>query len=89
MWSIAALVHVLERKGVLTQQEVQDAIRELRRQTPKSEQANPPWTRSHEWAAALGQALCSGFAWYASRHVVRLAVEWLHRQGREAIHPAV
>ena len=42
MWSIAALVQVLERKGVLTKQELRDAITELRRQTPKAEQANPP-----------------------------------------------
>jgi hypothetical protein len=42
MWSIAALVEVLERKGVVTKQEVRDAISQLRRQTPQAEQANPP-----------------------------------------------
>ena len=42
MWSIAALVEVLERKGLLSKQEVRDAIADLRRQTPKAEQANPP-----------------------------------------------
>ena len=34
MWSIAALVEVLKRKGLLTKQEVRDTITELRRQTP-------------------------------------------------------
>jgi hypothetical protein len=42
MWSIAGLVDVLERKGLLTKQEVREAITELRRQTPNAEQANPP-----------------------------------------------
>ena len=42
MWSIAALVEVLERKGLLTKQEVRDVIIELRRRTPKAEQTNPP-----------------------------------------------
>jgi hypothetical protein len=42
MWSIAALVEVFERKGLLTKQEVRDVITELRRQTPKADQANPP-----------------------------------------------
>ncbi len=34
MWEIAALVEVLERKGVLTRQEIYDAINELRRREP-------------------------------------------------------
>jgi hypothetical protein len=42
MWSIAGLVEVLECKGLLTKQEVRDAINQLRRQTPQAEQANPP-----------------------------------------------
>ena len=41
MWSIAALVEVLERKGLLTKQEVRDVVTELRQQTPKAEQASP------------------------------------------------
>ena len=42
MWSIPGLVKVLERKGVLTKQEVREAIIELRRQTLGADQANPP-----------------------------------------------
>ncbi len=34
MWEITALVEVLERKGVLTRQEIYDAINELRRREP-------------------------------------------------------
>ena len=34
MWEIAALVDVLERKGVLTRQEIYDAITELRQRHP-------------------------------------------------------
>ena len=32
MWETAALVELLERKGILTKQEVLDMIQELRRQ---------------------------------------------------------
>src|SRR2546422_2052962 len=39
MWEIAALVEVLERKGVCTKQEVLDMIQELRR---KHHKAVPP-----------------------------------------------
>jgi hypothetical protein len=39
MWSIASLVEVLERKGLLTKQEVREVITELRQQTPKAHQA--------------------------------------------------
>ncbi len=35
MWEVAALVEVLERKGVLTRQEIYDAITELRQWHPK------------------------------------------------------
>ena len=42
MWSIAALVEVLERKGLLTKQEVRDVITELRQQTPHAAQSSPP-----------------------------------------------
>ena len=34
MWEIAALVEVLERKGILTKQEVLDMIQELRQREP-------------------------------------------------------
>ena len=40
--SIAGLVEVLEQKGILTKQEVRDAITNLRRHTPMAEQAIPP-----------------------------------------------
>ena len=36
MWEIAALVELLERKGILTKQEVLEMIQELRRKTPKA-----------------------------------------------------
>ena len=34
MWEIAALVEVLERKGILTKQDVLDMIQELRQREP-------------------------------------------------------
>lgn len=36
MWEMAALVEVLERKGICTKQEVLDMIQELRRKNPKA-----------------------------------------------------
>jgi len=36
MWEMAALVEVLEKKGVLKKQDIFDAIRELRRKNPKA-----------------------------------------------------
>ena len=36
MWEHAALVEVLERKGVLTRQEIYDAINELRQRHPEA-----------------------------------------------------
>ncbi len=36
MWENAALVELLERKGVLTKQEVLDMIQELRRKQPQA-----------------------------------------------------
>ncbi len=39
MWETAALVELLERKGILTKQEVLDMIQELRLREPR---ANPP-----------------------------------------------
>ncbi len=36
MWEMAALVEVLEKKGVLTKQDILDAIRELRRKNPQA-----------------------------------------------------
>ncbi len=36
MWETSALVEVLERKGILTRQDVLDAIRELRRKHPRA-----------------------------------------------------
>ncbi len=36
MWEVAALVEVLERKGVLTRQEIYDAITELRQHHPEA-----------------------------------------------------
>ena len=46
MWETAALVEVLEKKGLLTKQDILDAIRELRRKNPKAriplELGDPP-----------------------------------------------
>ncbi len=39
MWETSALVELLERKGILTKQEVLDMIKELRLREPT---ANPP-----------------------------------------------
>ncbi len=36
MWEMAALVEVLEKKGVLKKQDILDAIRELRRKNPQA-----------------------------------------------------
>ena len=37
MWEIAALVELLEKKGVLTRKEVLEMIRTLQERTPKAE----------------------------------------------------
>ena len=37
MWEMAALVKVLERKGILTEREILDTIEELRRTAPKGQ----------------------------------------------------
>ncbi len=36
MWEMAALVEVLEKKGLLTKQDILDAIQELRRKNPQA-----------------------------------------------------
>ncbi len=36
MWETSALVELLERKGVLTRQEIYDAINELRQRHPEA-----------------------------------------------------
>ena len=36
MWEMAALVEVLEKKGLLTKQDILDAIRELRKKNPQA-----------------------------------------------------
>ena len=36
MWEVAALIEVLEKKGLLTKQDILDAIRELRRKNPQA-----------------------------------------------------
>ena len=36
MWEVAALIEVLEKKGVMKKQEILDAIRELRQKNPKA-----------------------------------------------------
>ena len=36
MWEVAALIEVLEKKGVLNKKEILDAIRELRQKNPQA-----------------------------------------------------
>ena len=36
MWEVAALIEVLEEKGVMKKQDILDAIRELRQKNPKA-----------------------------------------------------
>jgi len=36
MWEVAALIEVLEKKGVMKKQDILDAIRELRQKNPKA-----------------------------------------------------
>ena len=36
MWEVAALVELLERKGLLTRQEIYDTIHELRQRHPEA-----------------------------------------------------
>ncbi len=52
MWEIAALVEVLERKGVLTKQDVLDMIQELRQREPTG---RPPRRRRREATDVSGQ----------------------------------
>ena len=37
MWEVAALIEVLEKKGVMKRQDILDAIRELRKMNPQSQ----------------------------------------------------
>ena len=46
MWEIAALVEVLERKRVLTRQEIYDAIEELRQRHPEAPMLERPPRRT-------------------------------------------
>jgi hypothetical protein len=43
MWEMAALLEVLERKGLITKQEVLDAVQELRRKTPNAQARQEPF----------------------------------------------
>ena len=45
MWEIAAIVEVLERKGLCTKQDIYDIITEFRRKNPraKAEVGATPW----------------------------------------------
>jgi len=47
MFEIAALVEVLERKGVCTKQEVLDMIQKLRRKTPRAETAQEAFPKPY------------------------------------------
>ncbi len=44
MWETSALVELLERKGVLTRQEIYDAINELRQRHPEAATLERPLT---------------------------------------------
>jgi hypothetical protein len=50
MWEIAAIVEVLERKGLCTKQELYDIITEFRRKNPQIELVSKVWkyVRSNE-----------------------------------------
>ena len=41
MWEIAAIVEVLERKGLCTKQDLYDIIAELRRKNPRTSSPKP------------------------------------------------
>ena len=43
MWEIAALLEVLSRKGILTKQEVLDAIQEMRKKNPNTASPHQPF----------------------------------------------
>ena len=43
MWEMAALLDVLEREGLITKQEVLEAIHELRRKTPNAQAVQQPF----------------------------------------------
>lgn len=43
MWEIAAIVEVLERKGICKKQDLYDAIQDLRRKTPKAQATEQPF----------------------------------------------
>lgn len=43
MFEIEALIEVLERKGLITKQEILDEIKELRRKTPKAQATEQPF----------------------------------------------
>ena len=56
LWAIAALEEVLERKGVLTRQEIYDAITELRQRHPEATTLEPPSGERDRISVAVGGA---------------------------------
>lgn len=56
MWETAALVEVLEKKGLLTKQDLLDSIRELRRKNP---QAKTPLEVDDQPDPASPNPICS------------------------------
>lgn len=79
MFEIAALVEVLERKGVLTRQEVLETIERLRRETPKAEpvpQAFPePYLLTEAENALINRVLelcnATGLTAYQAKNLLR------------------
>ncbi len=51
MWETASLVEVLEKKGLLTKQDILDAIQELRqvKMAAKGFRGFPKWAGGREW----------------------------------------
>ncbi len=59
MWEMAALVEVLEKKGVLKKQDIYDAIRELRKKNPQAKrptQVEPESSHSAEPSTAQAES---------------------------------
>jgi len=97
MFEIGALIEILDRKGILTKQEILDEIKELRRKTPTaepSEQAFPePYLNTQAENALIDRVFelfnATGLTSHQAKELLRrvnLLVELGERLGPKTTH---
>ncbi len=102
MWETAALVEVLEKKGVLKKQDILDAIQELRKKNPQAKRPTSVEPESsHSTVPSTAQAesalierileliLAAGLSAPQAKVLldrVRQAIEWGERMAKRPMH---